>query len=101
MSQLADNLLEIEDWGIFQPYIAVVEQAEQQKMANAAHEEVLQQAQTPAGVVPGDTPAAGGGPPQPSAGASGKGRTMKDQSVGLPPALGAPAQPAGALPTGR
>ena len=101
MSQLADSLLEIEDWNIFQPYIQVVEQAEAQKMANAAHEEVLQQAQTPAGIVPGDTPAAGGGPPQ-GAGKGGKAPRVQGQAAALPPNAGsATPAPAGAIPNGK
>lgn len=88
MAQLADNLLEIEDWGIFQPYVQIVEQAEAAKMQNATQEEVGHQAQTPASVTPGDTPAhqvsqlPQGGRPQ-------------------PPAAGTAPQPVGPLANGR
>lgn len=97
LAQLADNLLEIEDWEIFQPYVQVTEQAEAQKMANAAHEEVLHQAQTPAGVVPGDTPAGGSGPPQ--IGPSGPPNVSGKPPALLPP--GSQPGPVGPMPRGR
>ena len=102
MAQLADNLLEIEDWGVFQPYIQVVEQAEAQKMANAAQEEVLQQAQTPAGITQGDSPKAGGqGPVQQGKGPDSPPPPVRGQATPLPPGATAGPMPSAPLPTGR
>jgi hypothetical protein len=107
MSQLADNLLEIEDWGIFQPYVQVVEQAEAQKMANAAHEEVLQQAQTPAGIVPGDDQRGRKnmppvqGPPQQGSKQGAEPPAVMGRATSLPPAVTATQAPAGPQASGR
>ena len=87
LAALADSLLELEDWKIFQPNIAVSEQADQQKLANAAQEEVQAQAATPAGIVPGDQPM---GPKSPSRamqkpGAGGQGQLPQPQPGATPP----------------
>jgi hypothetical protein len=40
LAKLLEDSLQIERWGIFSPNVAILEQAETQKMANAAQEEV-------------------------------------------------------------
>ena len=47
-------LLEIEPYKIVQPYIRLMEQAEAQKLAQAAQQNVAMQAATPTGFLPGD-----------------------------------------------
>lgn len=54
LTDLITDLLEIEDWGIFQPNVAVAEQAQTQRIMNAAGEDVMTEAATPAGIAQDD-----------------------------------------------
>lgn len=105
LAQLADNLLEIEDWNVFQPFAAVVEQVEGQKMQNAAQEDMLTQAQTPAGLTPGDPlppgMAQGSSVPPPPSGPPPVVPNRNNRSNELPPPVTAQAQPTGPIPVGR
>lgn len=108
MAQLADNLLELEDWNIFQPYVAIIEQGEMQKMQNTVHEGVLASAQQPAGIVPGDPadhqmgatqpPMPNGPPPAPAAPQAAPARGKPVVATAGP---GTAPPPVGALPLGR
>jgi hypothetical protein len=55
IAKLFENLLELQDWSVFQPYIRVSEQADLQRLQNAASEQVQMEAMTPSGLTPDDT----------------------------------------------
>lgn len=59
LAAMAENLLELGDWDIFQPNIAATEQADFAKIQNSNNEDVQTAAMTPAGIAHGDT----SGPP--------------------------------------
>lgn len=76
LAELFENLLEIEDYEIVQPYIRLSEQADAQRLANAHSEQVGMEAQTPSGLTPdqydqdmvgGSAPSANGPPGPPKA----------------------------------
>jgi hypothetical protein len=52
LAELFENLLEMEDYEIVQPYIRLSEQADAQRLANAHQEQVGMEAQTPSGLTP-------------------------------------------------
>lgn len=54
LTALVENLLELEDWQLFQPNVAVAEAADTQRIAQAAGEDVATEAATPAGVAQDD-----------------------------------------------
>lgn len=53
MAKIWENLLELQSWKIVEPYIALTEQAEQTRLANAHEEQVMMETMTPSGL-PGD-----------------------------------------------
>jgi hypothetical protein len=73
LAELFENLLEVEDYEIVQPYIRLSEQADAQRLANAHQEQVGMEAQTPSGLTPdqydedmvGGSSPMGGAPPGP------------------------------------
>lgn len=54
VAQMFEDLLNIQDWGLVQQNIRIVEQAEAMKLQNTAQEQVAMHATTPAGVAPDD-----------------------------------------------
>lgn len=64
MARLLEELLEIQDYEIIQPYIRLTEQAEAQRFAQANHEQVMMEMQQPSGLNVEDY--APGGLPLPS-----------------------------------
>ena len=54
-AKMMEDLLEIDDYELFQPYIRLTEQKDAQRMANANQEDILNEAMTPAGIAQGDT----------------------------------------------
>lgn len=62
LAAMAENLLELGDWDIFQPNIAATEQADFAKIQNSNTEDVQAAAMTPAGIAHGDTPMPQGPP---------------------------------------
>lgn len=50
LAKLIEDLLEIGDWNVVQPYIRLTETAEAQRMSNAQQEDTMMQAMTPSGV---------------------------------------------------
>lgn len=53
-ARMLEELLNLEDYKIFQPFIRLTEQSEAQRLANAQMEETQVQAMTPSGVAQGD-----------------------------------------------
>lgn len=54
-SKMIEELLDIEQFNIVQPFIRISEQAEGQKMLNTQEEDVINQASTPSGLTPEDS----------------------------------------------
>lgn len=54
LAELMEELLDIEEYEIVEPYIRVHEQAEMAQQSNTQQEEVMMAAQAPAGLTPGD-----------------------------------------------
>lgn len=54
VARMIEELLEIKDYEIVQPYIRITEQAEAQRFANAHQEQTMAELGTPAGLLPGD-----------------------------------------------
>jgi hypothetical protein len=54
VAQAFEDLLGIQDWGIFQQNIRITEQAEAQKLQNTSQEQVAMHAMTPSGLTPDD-----------------------------------------------
>lgn len=54
VAKLWEDLLELDQYNIVQPYIAIAEQAEMQRMAQVAQEQVMAESQTATGLRPGD-----------------------------------------------
>lgn len=54
IAQMTEDLLDWGDYELVQPFVRISEQAEAQKMANAAQEQVAMHAQTPSGIQPDD-----------------------------------------------
>lgn len=54
LAKLWENILDLEDYNIVEPYISIVEQGEMQKFQNSAQQMVAQEVSTPAGILPGD-----------------------------------------------
>lgn len=53
-AQMVEDLLDIERYELFEPYVRIHEQAEAQQQANTQTEEVMNTAATPAGLTPED-----------------------------------------------
>lgn len=81
LAELMETLLEVQDYELVQPYIRLAEQADAQRLAQAHQQQVMMEAQTPAGISSDDfdqqpganTPAAANpmGPPSPGPGRQG------------------------------
>jgi hypothetical protein len=54
IARLLENALGLEEWGVFTPMIRVSEQADLQRMQNAADEQTMMAAGTPSGLTPDD-----------------------------------------------
>lgn len=79
LAELFEDLLEVQDYEIVQPYIRLSEQADAQRLAQAHQQQVMMEAQTPAGISADDydqdigapnsgaTPPLGPTPPGPGA----------------------------------
>lgn len=50
LSEMVENLLEIEDYDLFRPFIAISEQADAQRIAQTNSEQVMMEAQTASGM---------------------------------------------------
>lgn len=50
MAELMEDLLEVQDYELVQPYIRLSEQADAQRLAQAHQQQVMMEAQTPAGI---------------------------------------------------
>lgn len=50
LAQMWENLLEIEDWNLVQPYVALVEQSEAQQFQASAQQNMAQSVATPSGI---------------------------------------------------
>jgi hypothetical protein len=71
VAKMFEDLLGLQDWGLFQQYVRITEQADAQKLQNTAQEQVAMHAQTPSGLTPDDhtlpdmAPGHGAAPPMP------------------------------------
>lgn len=54
-AKLMEDLLDIADYKIVQPYVRLAEQADAQRLQNASQEQVMMEQQTPAGLTPEDS----------------------------------------------
>ena len=54
VASLWEDLLNLEDYNIVQPYIALTEQAQAQRIQNSSQEQAMMDTMTPGGVFPGD-----------------------------------------------
>lgn len=54
LAHLWEEILELEDYAIVQPYVRVAEMADQQRMTQSLQEQVAVEANTPTGIYPGD-----------------------------------------------
>jgi hypothetical protein len=54
LAKLFEDMLEIEEYKIVEPYVALAEQADAQRQANVHQEEVMMEMTTPTGVTPED-----------------------------------------------
>lgn len=54
LARLWENLLNIEDYNIVEPYIRITEQSEAQQLMNVQDEQAAIETQTPGGIQPGD-----------------------------------------------
>lgn len=50
LAELMENLLEVQDYELVQPYVRLAEQADAQRLAQAHQQQVMMEAQTPAGI---------------------------------------------------
>lgn len=68
LAELMENLLEVQDYELVSPYIQLSEQADAQRLSQAHQQQVMMEAQTPAGISADDydqqTPASMGPAPQ-------------------------------------
>lgn len=73
MAKLIEDTLDLQDYDLVTPYIRIAEQADAQRLAQAAEQQVLSENMTPSGLTPGDSdqpmpqsalPQAPGAPPQ-------------------------------------
>lgn len=71
LAKIFEELLEIQQYKIVQPFIRVSEQHEAQNLTNASQESSMTQLQTPSGLHPGDTNPQVTGPPPPGMGPQG------------------------------
>lgn len=55
MAKMWENLLDLSHFKVVQPYVAIVEQADAQRMQHSVQQQVAIESQTPAGIYPGDT----------------------------------------------
>lgn len=63
LAELFEDLLEVQDYEIVQPYIRLSEQADAQRLAQAHQQQVMMEAQTPAGISADDYDQDIGAPP--------------------------------------
>ena len=66
LAEMLEEFFNIEDYNIVQPYIQISEQADAQRLQQAAQQQVMNEAQTPSGLNPADStqpfaPQQGGG----------------------------------------
>lgn len=54
LAELIEEVLNIQDYGIVQPYVRVAEAAEQQRLAQASQEGLMAEAMSPTGLTPDD-----------------------------------------------
>lgn len=54
MAKVWEDLLEIQEYKVIEPYIALSEQADQQRLANAHEQNLNMEGQTPTNILPGD-----------------------------------------------
>ena len=54
LARMFEELLDIEPYGVVQPYVRLSEQQEAQSLLNAGEEQVAMEAATPAGIAPDD-----------------------------------------------
>lgn len=54
LARLWENLLELEDFKIVEPYIALTEQADAQRLSQTQGEQLVMESQTPTGIMEGD-----------------------------------------------
>lgn len=54
LARMFEELLDIEPYGVVQPYVRISEQQEAQSLANAGQEQLATEAATPAGIAPDD-----------------------------------------------
>lgn len=54
LAKMLEELLDLEDYELVLPYVRLSEQADAQKMMNAAHEQTTMESQTPHGLTPDD-----------------------------------------------
>ena len=54
IAKLLESLIELEPWGVVQPYVKLSEQADAQRQMNIHEEEVAVEAGTPIGIQPED-----------------------------------------------
>ena len=52
MAEMYEGLLELEDFGLFTPYVRLTERADAMRQANAQEEQVGVEQMTPSGVTP-------------------------------------------------
>ncbi len=66
-AKLMEDLLDIGDWEVVQPYVRITERHDAQRLDNAGQEQVMMEQQTPSGLTPEDAsqPFTGGPPPAP------------------------------------
>lgn len=65
LAKMLEELMDLEDYDLVMPYIRLSEQADAQKMMNAAHEQTMMESQTPHGLTPDDHSGPGTTPQQP------------------------------------
>lgn len=58
MARMWESLLELESYKLVEPFVAISEQADSQRLINSVQQQVAQEAQTPAGIYAGDSDAA-------------------------------------------
>lgn len=81
-ASLWENLLEIEDFNIVSPYVAISEQADAQRFAQSAQEQVMMEQQTASGIGIGnhDPEAEQGGDPYPLNSIGGSGQALQGET---------------------
>src|SRR6185295_2765092 len=63
LAKMLEELLDLEDYKLVLPYVRLSEQADAQKMMNAAHEQTMMESQTPHGLTPDDHSGTPSAPP--------------------------------------